>query len=339
MIKKPNKFFCIVMALMVLIMSSVTVFAEEETPIPRPVIIDTDFASDADDILAIRLALCYEDMGLLDVKGIVLSTNYSKSPPGVSALCQYDGYKNIPIGMNTDWRYSVQVHTNYVDVLCNYGGYADYMDSTKLYRKLLAESDTKVDIVTLGFLQNIQCLMNSGPDEYSPLTGMELIAQKVDTLYISGGNLHGAPSFNFYWTGEVTNNAARYVNNNYPGNIVYMTSSLGGDVWNGSYYQSDWRRKDPASASLEANNQKGGIVGWDTAVIYGMMHVMLGDNETENMFLIPGTMWIGENGCTEWTNNNTVPNRKILMKTGEGQYYSDKIDSILYNKFINSLGK
>ena len=71
-----------------------------------------------------------------------------------------------------------------------------------MYRRILSESDGRVHIITLGFLQNIQGLMNSAPDQYSPLSGMELIAQKVDTLYICGGNSTGKPSFNFYWTGE-----------------------------------------------------------------------------------------------------------------------------------------
>ena len=300
---------------------------------PRSVIIDTDFASDADDILAIRLALCYQDMGMLDVKAIMLSTNYSKSPQAVSSLCHYDGYKNIPVGMNTNYKYSVQVPTKYVDVLCRYGGYADFTDSTKLYRKILSQSEDKISIVTLGFLQNIQCLMNSGPDEYSPLTGMELILQKVDTLYVLGGNLNGMPSFNFYWTGETVNNAAQFVNTYYPGNLVYLPVSLGGDVWNGSYYQTDWRKKDPVTAALEANGQKSGVVGWDTAGIYGMVKVMFDVNQIDGMFLLPGTMWIGDNGCTEWVNNSLIQNRKILMKTMPGDYYSNKIDSLLYRKF------
>lgn len=37
--------------------------------IPR-VIIDTDFASDADDVVAVRLALCLQDSGLADIRGI-----------------------------------------------------------------------------------------------------------------------------------------------------------------------------------------------------------------------------------------------------------------------------
>ena len=310
---------------------------ESEVSNKHPVIIDTDFASDADDVLAVRLALCYEDMGLLDVKGIMLSTNNEKSPNGVSSLCEYDGYYDVPIGMNTNWRYSVKVPSVYVDVLCDYGGEPYYTDTTKLYRKLLSESDGKVSILTLGFLQNIQCLMNSEPDEYSPLGGMELIAEKVDTLYILGGNLNGYPSFNFYWTGDITNNAARYVNEYYPGDIIYLPTELGQDVVNGAYYQTDPFKNDPVSAVLEVNDQKDGIIGWDTAGVYGMMHVMLGDYENESMMLYTGYMLIEKDGKTTWeTNEDSNSNRMILRKTGNGQYYSDAIDNILYDKFNNS---
>ncbi len=174
----------------------------------KAVIIDTDFASDADDVVAIRLAMCLQDAGLLDIKGIALSTTYSRSPRALHALCYQDEYGSIPIAMDTSGN-GVQVHTEYVEVMYDMPqSRSDYEQPVAMYRRILSESDAKVNLITLGFLQNIQALMNSKPDQYSPLTGMELISQKVHTLYITGGSQTGKPSFNFYWSGDKVINAA-----------------------------------------------------------------------------------------------------------------------------------
>jgi hypothetical protein len=309
---------------------------EVQNTITASVIIDTDFASDADDMLAVRLGLIYQDLGFIDIKGIMLSTVYSKSPQAVSALCRWDGHNEIPVGMNT--KTSVQVAGQYVDKLCELGsGYSDYTDTTKLYRKILSESQGKVNIITLGFLQNIYDLMVSTPDEYSPLSGMELIQAKVDKLYVVGGNLNGSPSFNFYWTGDKVVNAAKNVNSNYPGEIVYLVTDSGADVWNGSYHNSDWRNSDIVSAAMKANNQGSGIVGCDTMCLFEMIQDIYGTDSIEGLVKLYGHMYINDNGVTSWTNsenNENLYNRSIITRDGKfnGEYYSNKIDQLLYSK-------
>ena len=108
--------------------------------IPR-IIIDTDFASDADDVVAVRLALCLQDAGLADIRGIALSTTYSRSPLAVHALCSQDGYGTIPVAMDTSGD-GIQVHTDYVDVMYDMAkGRDDFEQPVQMYRRILAESD------------------------------------------------------------------------------------------------------------------------------------------------------------------------------------------------------
>jgi inosine-uridine nucleoside N-ribohydrolase len=52
-------------------------------------------------------------------------------------------------------------------------------DAVELYRQILAaQPDHSVVIVSIGFLTNISNLLRSGPDQYSSLTGVELVNQK-----------------------------------------------------------------------------------------------------------------------------------------------------------------
>ena len=59
----------------------------------------------------------------------------------------------------------------------------DAEDAVKLYRKILQAAPNKsMTIITVGFFTNLANLLDSKPDEYSPLTGKELVKRKVKQL-------------------------------------------------------------------------------------------------------------------------------------------------------------
>lgn len=298
-----------------------------------PVIIDTDFASDADDVVAVRLAMCFQDAGMLDIRGIALSTTYSRSPLAVHALCTQDGYGSIPVAMDTSGN-GVQVHTDYVDVMYDQPkSRSDYEQPVAMYRRILSESDGRVHIITLGFLQNIQGLMNSAPDQYSPLSGMELIAQKVDTLYICGGNSTGKPSFNFYWTGEKVISAAKDVARSFPARTIFLQSDLSDDTFCGQFYNTkDYHQRDIVTRALKANDQAGGVVAWDVFAVWCAVQDMTGNLESAFLELEQGSQYVSGTGATEWT--ASAGGRHLKMyKNVEGAYYSEIMNNMLLQKY------
>ncbi|MDE7323217.1 MAG: nucleoside hydrolase [Lachnospiraceae bacterium] len=306
-----------------------------KTSIPK-LIIDTDFASDADDVVAVRLAMCFQDLGLADIQGIALSTTYSRSPLAIHALCSQDGYENIPVAMDTSGN-GVQVHTDYVDVMYDMPkSRDDFEQPVQMYRRILAESDTKVNIITLGFLQNIQALMRSAPDQYSPFTGAELIAQKVDTIYIVGGNSTGKPSFNFYWTGEKVIEAAKTVVRDFPARIVFLQTDLSDDTYCGQFYNTkDPHQRDIVTKALKANNQGGGIVAWDVFSVWCAVQDMNGNTKQTFLSLERGTQYVSDTGATKWTAGETGRHFK-LYKNAEGAYYSELMNNMLLQKYSHT---
>src|SRR5690606_27032954 len=59
----------------------------------------------------------------------------------------------------------------------------------KLLRKLLAsQPDNAVTLVVVGFHTNIARLLQSGPDEFSKLDGVELVKRKVRLLSVMAGD-------------------------------------------------------------------------------------------------------------------------------------------------------
>eukprot|EP00964_Phaeocystis_antarctica_P029428 scaffold16579_cov58-Phaeocystis_antarctica.AAC.3 len=53
-------------------------------------------------------------------------------------------------------------------------------DALDVYRRVLAASPARsVTIASVGLLTNLELLLRSAPDAHSPLTGQELVAEKV----------------------------------------------------------------------------------------------------------------------------------------------------------------
>ena len=67
--------------------------------------------------------------------------------------------------------------------------------AANLYRMILAsQPDHSVSIVTTGYLNNLKALLQSGPDQYSPLNGMDLVRKKVKLWSCAGGCSPGETS-------------------------------------------------------------------------------------------------------------------------------------------------
>lgn len=75
--------------------------------------------------------------------------------------------------------------------------YDQVEEAVVVLRQSLAKAESKsVTIVTVGFLTNIRDLLLSRADEISPLSGVELVKEKVDLVAIMGG---GYPSSDSMW--------------------------------------------------------------------------------------------------------------------------------------------
>lgn len=67
---------------------------------------------------------------------------------------------------------------------------ADTPDAVTLYRRLLArQKDHSVTIVSVGFSGNLAALLRTSGDKYSPLSGSELVARKVESLVVMAGHI------------------------------------------------------------------------------------------------------------------------------------------------------
>ena len=145
-----------------------------------------DIDTDCDDAGALAILHALADKGEVEILATVVSTHYPYSAPCVEAINRYYGRPDIPIGApKSSWtdtgsrgsKYAHQISTEYVTTL---NSNDDAPDAVRVYRQILANQESNsVVILTVGYLTNIRDLLESGSDDISPLTGAELIRQKV----------------------------------------------------------------------------------------------------------------------------------------------------------------
>jgi len=176
------------------------------------VILDTDIASSTDDLFAMEMLYRYEDEGRCRLLGVMVDREGEQNAAFADVMNTYFGHGDVPVGLVRDGIKEPKVWIDYAHVADTKDGeeqpmfsrsiadYSSLPDGWRLYRRLLAaQPDGSVRIVSVGFLTCLAQLLASGADEYSSLSGVELVRRKVKCIYLQGGVFGEAvePDFNF----------------------------------------------------------------------------------------------------------------------------------------------
>ena len=151
---------------------------------------------------------------------------------------------------------------------------ADVPDAVALYRQLLAKQpDRSVTIISVGFMTNLATLISSKPDQYSRLSGKELVAQKVKQLVSMAGKFPGGKEYNVYMDTPASN----VVFANWPTPVLLSGFEIGEQIHSGIPLIRNARIrnspvKDVFAISIpKAKEDAGGRMSWDqTAVLVGV---------------------------------------------------------------------
>ncbi len=206
---------------------------------PR-VIFDTDAMTDVDDIGALAVLHALADRGEVHILATIVSAKHEYAAPAVQVVNEYYGRPAIPVGallgpgVHLNSNYKAQTLAKRFlrePILLT----SQRIDAVRLYREILAASDEKVIIMTIGYATNLRDLLESGPDEFSPLTGKELVAARVEKWVNMGGNFenrrradgfpHDMNNTNVNW--ERDPQAAITAIENWPTEIVYVGREIG----------------------------------------------------------------------------------------------------------------
>lgn len=285
---------------------------QSSTDSPIRIIFDTDMGNDIDDAEALALLHTYIDDGQIDLLGICLNKEGELTSRFVDIMNTFYGHTDIPLGRarnnGGDGTNPVDAYTGKVCALTASDGtplfpttgidYDALPDGHMLYRQLLAtQPDHSVVVVSVGFLTNLARLLDTPADDYSPLTGKELVARKVKYLSIMAGRFRDeVPEYNVM----INIPAAKKIFEEWPAPIVSMPWELGEVVRypvKSMENDYDWTPAHPLKEAY-IRYQTMPYSNWmfdPTAVIYAV------EGETLYTSSDPGTITVDDAGITRFT--------------------------------------
>lgn len=258
---------------------------------PLRLILDTDMDTDCDDAGALAIVHHFSEIGLCSLKGVICDVPYIEAAVCTKLLNKYYSSSEIPIGLlrmtdgerseahckYDDFRKGIPEHRRYNRLFPLWLNHIpekydkSFPDSTSIYRKVLADSpDGSIVICAIGLMSALGKLLESGPDDISPLSGRELVAGKVDklvTMAVLEYQRESPEEFN--WRMDLP--SALKVLEQWPTRIVL--SSSGWSILTGSALMKETKNTNPLNFIYRTYLQGVGSSrpSWDqTAVLYAL---------------------------------------------------------------------
>jgi inosine-uridine nucleoside N-ribohydrolase len=172
-------------------------------------IFDTDMGNDVDDAVALAMIHALESRGEAKLLAVTVTKGNRWAAPFIDAMNTFYGRGDIPIGMVHNGKTPEEANMIRVPAARTRsdGSFVyphdltdgkDAPEATGLLRRVLSkEKDGAVVVVQVGFSTNLARLLDSRPDDSSPLDGRALVKRKVRLLSIMGGAFpEGKPEYN-----------------------------------------------------------------------------------------------------------------------------------------------
>ena len=182
------------------------------------VILDTDIASSTDDLFALEMLCRYDEQQRCRLLGVVVDREGEANADFADVMNTYFNHPGVPVGLVQDGIKNPKVWIDYAHVayMTESDGITPMFlrtinqpgmrpDGHRLYRRLLAQQpDHSVSIVSIGFVTCLAQLLQSEADEYSALSGVDLVRQKVKCVYLQGGVFGDAEESDFNFAQGIT---------------------------------------------------------------------------------------------------------------------------------------
>ena len=273
---------------------------------PVKIIFDSDIGPDYDDVGALAILHAMADNGECKILATISSNKHSLTAPALSVLNTYFKKPGIPVGIVKKDGVNIPCSQKWDSMIV-----ADYphlikkndqaYDAVKLYRKILAaQPDKSVTIVTVGFLTNMANLIQSGPDEFSSLSGKKLISKKVKLLVSMAGcfdkRIGSFREFNLMKDAASSKTAF----DNWPTPIIFSGFEIGEKIHTGlPIIKSDIKNspvKDVFARCIPLNkNDANGRMSWDETA------TLIAVRGYKNYFdVVEGKIIVNKDGSNNW---------------------------------------
>ncbi len=266
------------------------------------IIFDTDIGPDYDDIGAISVLHALADSGECEILATLASDAHPSIAPTIEVFNRYFGRDSLPVGAAVQGAPDFTAKNGWNDTLINVfapdARTKSYPDAVDVYRRTLAnQPDNSVTIVTVGFLSNISALLDSQPDEYSELNGVDLVKSKVKQLVAMAGAFPEGSEFNVNKHAEASINAI----SKWPKPILFSGFEIGVKILTGGKVAKQGG-DNPVSKGYSYNLQTYTKDGETNRNSWDQTAVLCAVRNPEDYFYVngPGKFIIHEDGSNAW---------------------------------------
>lgn len=284
---------------------------------PRPVILDTDWWTDVDDAMAVRLALRADERDEIRLMGICVDAVRETSIPSLRAFLQLEGRPEILLGADFD-----AVDYNgvpcYHDLLISASGDVDAAAAepcADFYRRILSHSRRKVDIVAVGYPNALAGLLASDPD---------LVRRKVRHLWMMAGRYPAGAENNFTRTARSREAGAAIVSG-WPTPVTFLGFEAGCDVLCGASLAQD----DILHRVICRHQRSGVRSSWDPLTLW---MAILDSPEAAGFSTVTGRCRLDpQTGANSFEPFAAGPHRYVVAEH-EPAWYAARLDSLLQSE-------
>jgi inosine-uridine nucleoside N-ribohydrolase len=282
------------------------------------IIFDTDMGPDYDDVGAIAIIHALADNGECEILATISSNSHPAVAPTIETFNRYYKKPDIPIGVPDQVGIRFTNKNNWNDSLVHrfcpeLKNKVDYAPATRVYRQILSsQPDKSVTIVTVGFTTNLENLLKSSGDAYSPLSGIELVRKKVKKLVAMAGKFPEGREYNVYEHKE----ASFYAFAHWPTPILFSGFEIGSEIFTGNQLAKSGSPDNPVAWAYRYNLATYADTPVENRMSWDQTAVLCAVRNPENYFYVcgPGRFMVDSVGYNRWDPDSNAGHYFLVHK-------------------------
>ena len=296
----------------------------------RNFIFGTDWWTDCDDAVALRLLSYFVKNGEVGIKGFCVNAIMEYSARSFDVFRKDCGLGDIPVSIDldaTDFGRNPPYQKRLAEIAGDYLSESDFEEPVSMYRRLLAEAEAPMEIIEIGYTQVLASLLMSEPDDISPLNGVELVKQKVRKLWIMAGKWDEDPGKeNNFARNLRTSRGAEILCRLWPTEMTFLGWEIGYKVYTGQTAPDGSLLRNV----LIDHGSENGRDSWDPMLVY---LACVGDESAAGYSVRVGKVSVDGNTGENRFVSDPTGNAKIVVREHSAEYYSDKINSLISDTY------
>ena len=292
----------------------------------RKIILGTDWWTDCDDAVALRLICRAIKDETIQLLGIGVNGCMEFSVASLKGFLKAEGVEGISVGIDLDATdfggnppYQKRLAETFCPDVCN----LDAEDAVRLYRRILASEKDKLEIIEIGYPQVLANLLKSGADDISEKSGLELVSEKVSKFWMMAGkwDADGEKENNF-----CRNSRSRVAGKEFCDLCPIPVTFLGWEIGYGGITGGYLKENDHLHKVLCDHGSEKGRHSWDPMLV---LMALIGDEETAGYRMVNGTASVDEQTGANYFKTNENGRHKFVIKNHENGYYEEQINNLL----------